>query len=107
MRTKACQVKRIECNVLLLVNVVLGCTIEYNVILLVNVVLDCTIAILLFLQVHVEEITPSVIEPSYGIGRVMYSVLEHAFRVREGDEQRNVSQQKSIESKARLWCCQT
>ncbi|XGW17583.1 hypothetical protein V3C99_002295 [Haemonchus contortus] len=38
--------------------------------------------------VHVEEITPSVIEPSFGIGRIMYSVLEHSFRQREGDEQR-------------------
>ncbi|CAI5444208.1 unnamed protein product [Caenorhabditis angaria] len=37
---------------------------------------------------HVQEITPSVIEPSYGIGRVMYSLLEHSFRQREGDEQR-------------------
>ncbi|VDP53256.1 unnamed protein product [Heligmosomoides polygyrus] len=40
--------------------------------------------------VHVEEITPSVIEPSFGIGRVMYAVLEHSFRQREGDEQRTV-----------------
>ncbi|GMT18898.1 hypothetical protein PFISCL1PPCAC_10195, partial [Pristionchus fissidentatus] len=40
-------------------------------------------------RVHVEEITPSVIEPSYGIGRIMYSVLEHAFRQRDGDEQRS------------------
>lgn len=38
--------------------------------------------------VHVEEVTPSVIEPSFGIGRIMYAVLEHSFRVREGDEQR-------------------
>ncbi|XP_060681636.1 glycine--tRNA ligase [Hemiscyllium ocellatum] len=37
---------------------------------------------------HVEEITPSVIEPSFGIGRIMYSVFEHTFHVREGDEQR-------------------
>ncbi|KJH52852.1 glycine--tRNA ligase [Dictyocaulus viviparus] len=37
---------------------------------------------------HVEEITPSVIEPSFGIGRIMYAVLEHSFRQREGDEQR-------------------
>lgn len=42
-------------------------------------------------KVHVEEITPSVIEPSFGIGRVMYAVLEHSFRQREGDEQRTVS----------------
>ncbi|VDM39946.1 unnamed protein product [Toxocara canis] len=39
-------------------------------------------------KVHVEEITPSVIEPSFGIGRIMYAVLEHSFRQREGDEQR-------------------
>jgi len=37
---------------------------------------------------HVEEIIPSVIEPSFGIGRVMYAIFEHNFRVREGDEQR-------------------
>jgi glycyl-tRNA synthetase len=38
--------------------------------------------------VHVEEIIPSVVEPSFGIGRVMYALFEHNFRVREGDEQR-------------------
>ncbi|XP_066483691.1 glycine--tRNA ligase [Tiliqua scincoides] len=37
---------------------------------------------------HVEEIVPNVIEPSFGIGRIMYTVFEHTFRVREGDEQR-------------------
>lgn len=35
--------------------------------------------------VHVEEITPNVIEPSFGIGRIMYSLLEHSFRKRDGD----------------------
>lgn len=40
--------------------------------------------------VHVEEITPSVVEPSFGIGRIMYAVLEHNFMTREADEQRNV-----------------
>merc|ERR1712200_236460 len=39
-------------------------------------------------KVHVEEIIPSVIEPSFGIGRVMYALFEHNFRVREEDEQR-------------------
>ncbi|VDM97060.1 unnamed protein product [Thelazia callipaeda] len=39
-------------------------------------------------KVHTEEFYPSVIEPSFGIGRIMYSVLEHSFRQREGDEQR-------------------
>ncbi|XP_052247605.1 glycine--tRNA ligase-like isoform X7 [Dreissena polymorpha] len=38
--------------------------------------------------IHVEEFTPSVIEPSFGIGRVMYSLFEHNFKTREGDEQR-------------------
>lgn len=37
---------------------------------------------------HVEEIIPSVIEPSFGIGRVMYAIFEHNFKQREGDEQR-------------------
>ncbi|XP_030053724.1 glycine--tRNA ligase [Microcaecilia unicolor] len=37
---------------------------------------------------HVEEIVPNVIEPSFGLGRIMYTVLEHTFHVREGDEQR-------------------
>uniref|UniRef100_A0A672RIY4 glycine--tRNA ligase n=1 Tax=Sinocyclocheilus grahami TaxID=75366 RepID=A0A672RIY4_SINGR len=37
---------------------------------------------------HVEEVVPNVIEPSFGIGRIMYSIFEHTFRIREGDEQR-------------------
>uniref|UniRef100_A0A1B6FJA5 Glycine--tRNA ligase n=1 Tax=Cuerna arida TaxID=1464854 RepID=A0A1B6FJA5_9HEMI len=37
---------------------------------------------------HVEEIVPNVIEPSFGIGRIMYAVFEHNFRVRADDEQR-------------------
>lgn len=57
--------------------------------------------------VHVEEIIPSVIEPSFGqlalnkkllipsnvkmflgVGRVMYAIFEHNFKMRENDEQR-------------------
>ncbi|XP_046395890.1 glycine--tRNA ligase [Ischnura elegans] len=37
---------------------------------------------------HVEEIVPSVVEPSFGVGRVMYALFEHNFRTREDDEQR-------------------
>lgn len=40
--------------------------------------------------IHVHEYTPNVVEPSFGIGRVMYSLLEHLFWTREGDEQRCV-----------------
>lgn len=39
-------------------------------------------------EVHVREVEPHVIEPSFGIGRIIYSLLEHSFRVREEDEQR-------------------
>ncbi|XP_070622988.1 glycine--tRNA ligase [Erythrolamprus reginae] len=37
---------------------------------------------------HVEEIVPNVIEPSFGLGRIMYTIFEHTFCIREGDEQR-------------------
>ncbi|KAK4302842.1 hypothetical protein Pmani_025097 [Petrolisthes manimaculis] len=39
-------------------------------------------------KVYVEDIVPSVIEPSFGVGRVFYALLEHSFRVRENDEKR-------------------
>ncbi|MCL4132603.1 UNVERIFIED_CONTAM: hypothetical protein GTU68_040039, partial [Idotea baltica] len=39
-------------------------------------------------KIYVEEITPSVIEPSFGVGRVLYTLLEHSFRVREEDDKR-------------------
>ncbi|EFN67695.1 Glycyl-tRNA synthetase [Camponotus floridanus] len=38
--------------------------------------------------VHVEEIIPSVIEPSFGIGRIMYTLFEHNFKARKDDEKR-------------------
>ena len=37
-----------------------------------------------------RSFTPGVIEPSFGIGRILYCVFEHCFYVREGDEKRNV-----------------
>lgn len=41
--------------------------------------------------VYVEEIVPNVIEPSFGIGRIIYTLLEHTFKIREKDEQRTVN----------------
>jgi glycyl-tRNA synthetase len=41
-------------------------------------------------KVHEIKFTPSVIEPSFGMGRILYSLLEHSFYQREGDEQRCV-----------------
>jgi len=36
--------------------------------------------------VHEEKFYPSVIEPSFGIGRIMTGVLEHSFRIRDHAE---------------------
>lgn len=41
---------------------------------------------------HIREYTPNVIEPSFGIGRILYSVLEHVYWRRPGDTARGVSQ---------------
>jgi glycyl-tRNA synthetase len=38
----------------------------------------------------VREFTPNVIEPSFGIGRILYSLLEHVFWSREQDVERGV-----------------
>ncbi|KAH7907057.1 hypothetical protein BJ138DRAFT_1161032 [Hygrophoropsis aurantiaca] len=38
----------------------------------------------------VREFTPNVIEPSFGFGRILYSLLEHSFWCREQDIERGV-----------------
>ena len=40
---------------------------------------------------NTREYTPNVIEPSFGIGRILYSMIEHVYWSREGDEARGVS----------------
>lgn len=40
---------------------------------------------------HVREFTPNVIEPAFGIGRILYSLMEHVYWSREGSEARGVS----------------
>ncbi|KIJ45497.1 hypothetical protein M422DRAFT_166614 [Sphaerobolus stellatus SS14] len=37
-----------------------------------------------------REFTPNVIEPSFGLGRILYMLLEHSWWTREEDEQRGV-----------------
>lgn len=39
---------------------------------------------------HVREFVPNVIEPSFGIGRILYCLMEHSYSIREGDEDRAV-----------------
>ncbi|KAM0674418.1 hypothetical protein GVAV_002031 [Gurleya vavrai] len=41
-------------------------------------------------KIHVEDILPHVIEPSFGIGRILYALIEHSFYVRKEDSERNV-----------------
>ncbi|KAF0992705.1 hypothetical protein HZS_2481 [Henneguya salminicola] len=41
-------------------------------------------------EVFVREYYPHVVEPSFGIGRIMYSLLTHTCKVRENDQQRIV-----------------
>ena len=39
---------------------------------------------------HIREFTPNVIEPSFGIGRILYSIFEHQYWARPGDADRGV-----------------
>ncbi|KAG8908276.1 Glycine--tRNA ligase 1, mitochondrial [Tulasnella sp. 403] len=41
-------------------------------------------------KTSVREFTPNVIEPSFGIGRILYSLLEHSYWAREQDAARGV-----------------
>ncbi len=41
-------------------------------------------------MVSERKFTPSVIEPSFGMGRILHAVLEHSFSQREGAEERTV-----------------
>ena len=37
-----------------------------------------------------KEVTPHVIEPSFGIARIMYTILEHTLTTRQQDAERSV-----------------
>jgi len=39
---------------------------------------------------HTREFTPNVIEPSFGLGRILYAVLDHSYWCRESDIDRGV-----------------
>ncbi|KAI9886522.1 MAG: Glycine--tRNA ligase 1, mitochondrial [Watsoniomyces obsoletus] len=39
---------------------------------------------------NTREYTPNVIEPSFGVGRIFYSLIEHVYWTRPGDEARGV-----------------
>ena len=41
-------------------------------------------------KIYGEDVVPNVIEPSFGLGRILTGILEHAFWIREGSEGRSV-----------------
>jgi glycyl-tRNA synthetase len=45
-----------------------------------------------------REFIPNVIEPSFGIGRILYSLMEHAYWTREDDAARSVSVEEIVTS---------
>ncbi|KAJ1549654.1 Glycine--tRNA ligase 1, mitochondrial [Cladochytrium tenue] len=47
-------------------------------------------------KINVREFTPNVIEPSFGLGRIMYSLLEHVWWVREGGEDQRSEELRSV-----------
>ena len=49
---------------------------------------------------HVREYTPNVIEPSFGIGRLLYSVLEHVYWHRVNDAARGVRFHPNVPERA-------
>ena len=42
------------------------------------------------MKIHEEKFIPSVVEPSFGVGRILYAILEHSFYVRKDEEKRTV-----------------
>lgn len=57
---------------------------------------------------NTREYIPNVIEPSFGIGRILYGLLEHTYWTRDsegGDEARCVSHELNLESTLLLICC--
>lgn len=47
--------------------------------------------VMIFANYIVYEYTPNVIEPSFGIGRILYSLIEHVYWPRPEDKQRGVT----------------
>ena len=51
---------------------------------------------------HVREYVPNVVEPAFGIGRILYSIMEQVYWTREGSEERGVSTGKEFLANATL-----
>ncbi|KAE9971779.1 hypothetical protein BLS_006480 [Venturia inaequalis] len=54
---------------------------------------------------HTREYVPNVIEPSFGIGRILYALMEHNYWTREGDEARGVISFPGIVAPTKVLLC--
>ncbi|KAF2669035.1 glycyl-tRNA synthetase-like protein [Microthyrium microscopicum] len=54
---------------------------------------------------HTREYVPNVIEPSFGIGRILYALLEHSYWTREGDEARGVISLPTLIAPTKVLVC--
>lgn len=54
---------------------------------------------------HVREYTPSVIEPSFGVGRCLYALLEHSFWSRPEDASRKVLSFEPVVAPTKVLVC--
>jgi glycyl-tRNA synthetase len=53
----------------------------------------------------IREYVPNVIEPSFGIGRILYALIEHNYWTREGDEARGVLSFPSLIAPNKVLVC--
>lgn len=52
---------------------------------------------------NVREFTPNIIEPSFGIGRILYALCEHSYWTRAEDEARGVSRMPRLVHLEQVW----
>lgn len=54
---------------------------------------------------HIREFTPNVIEPSFGIGRILYSLIEHSYWARPEDVNRGVLSFNPVVAPTKVLVC--
>jgi len=54
---------------------------------------------------NIREYVPNVIEPSFGIGRILYALIEHNFWTREGDDSRGVVSFPTLVAPTKVLLC--
>jgi glycyl-tRNA synthetase len=54
---------------------------------------------------HVRQYTPNVIEPSFGVGRILTALIEHNYWTREGDESRGVISFPTVMAPTKVLLC--